>query len=104
MAITQRTTIDPNAMATNWAARVAQSGAKWVAGIKSPRRLPNADPTGNAAKWTAGVAAAEPKLVAALQAPTYLTNLEAGATNKQGSYTGAGQAKKANAAAGFQKV
>lgn len=104
MAITQRTSIDPNAMATAWAARVGQSGAKWVAGVKAPRRLPNANPSANASAWTAGVAAAEPKFVKGISDPSYLTNLEAGVTNKQSSYTGSGTAKKANAAAGFAKV
>ena len=104
MAITQRSTIDPAAMATAWATRVGASGAKWVAGVKAPRRLPNANPQQNATNWLAGVTSAEPKFIAGISGASYLTNLENGVTNKQASYTGSGAAKKANAQAGFQKV
>ena len=104
MAITQRNQIDPNAMATAWSAGVAAGGAKWLAGIKSPRVLPNANPAANAANWLAGVTAGEPAYVAGVSGPNYLTSLEAGATAKQGSFTGSGAARKANAVSSFTKL
>jgi len=104
MAITARTTIDPNAMATAWATGVQSGGAKWIAGVKAPRRLPNANPAQNAANWIAGVTAAEPAFVAGISSAAYLPALEAGVTAKVGSYTGAATTKKANAVAGFTKV
>ncbi len=104
MAITQRTTIDPNAMTTAWSAGVSAAGAKWIKGIQSPRHLPNANPQANATNWLAGVQNAQPAYVAGISSPAYLTNLEAGAVAKQGSYTGSGAARKANAQAAFSKV
>lgn len=104
MAITVRTTTNPATMTTNWTTRVAASGTTWLNGINSPRRLPNANPTLNADNWSAGVAAAKPTYTAGISSPNYLTNLAAGATAKQSSYTGSGNAKKANALAAFTKV
>lgn len=104
MAITVRTTINPANMANNWAAKVAQSGTTWLNGVKSPRRLPNADPTKNAADWIANVTAAQPQFIAGISAADYLPKLEAGATAKQSSYSGAGAAHKAQAQQAFTKV
>ena len=104
MAISVRTDINPQTMADNWATRIAQSGQKWLNGIKSPRHLPNANPTENANNWIAGVTAAKPQFQSGISAPDYLTNLEAGATAKQSSYTGSGTAKKARALNSFTKV
>lgn len=104
MAITVRTSTNPTTMANNWATRVAQSGTTWLNGIKSPRRLPNADPAKNMTNWQAGVAGAGPTYEKGVSSPNYLPDLEAGATAKQASYTGSGNAKKANAQAAFTKV
>jgi hypothetical protein len=104
MAIAVRNDINPTTMADNWAARISQSGQRWLNGIKAPRVLPNSNPSAAGSNWTAGVTAAEPSYVAGMSAPDYLTNLEAGATAKQASYTGSGAAKKARALNAFTKV
>lgn len=104
MAITVRSTINPQNMATRWQSGVAASGARWLAGVKSPRVLPNANPTSNAANWQAGVATAVPKYERNTTGPTYLTRLEAGATAKQGSYTGSGAAHQADFLSSATKV
>jgi hypothetical protein len=104
MAITVRTSTNPTTMANNWASRVAASGTAWLNGINSPRRLPNANPAAATSNWTAGVAGAAKTYEAGISGPNYLANLSAGATAKQASYTGSGNAKKANAQAAFTKV
>jgi hypothetical protein len=104
MAITPRTTINPQNMASRWQNGVAAAGARWLAGIKSPRALPNANPTQNAANWQAGVAGAVPKYEHNISGAGYLTRLENGATAKQGSYTGSGAAHASDMLSSAQKI
>lgn len=104
MAITQRTQLNPQQGATNWAAGVGRSGSKWLNGVMTPRQLPNANPANATANWTAGVSAAAPSYSAGLSSPNYLTRLASGATAKQGSYTGAGQAHQADYATAAGKL
>jgi hypothetical protein len=104
MAITTRTTINPTNMATRWASGVSAGGARWLAGIKSPRRLPNADPARNGANWQTGVATAVPKYEKGITGTAYLTRLENGATAKQGSFTGAGAAHQADFQSAATKI
>jgi hypothetical protein len=96
MAIATRTTTNPTNMASRWASGVSAGGARWLAGIKAPRRLPNADPTKNGANWQTGVATAVPKYEKGITGAAYLTRLENGATAKQGSFTGSGAAHQAD--------
>ena len=96
MAITQRTTINPTSMTSNWTKGVTGAGAKWFAGIENPRALPNANPTQNANNWLAGVQQAQPAYIAGVSNPNYLTRLDNGAKAKQGSYSGAGTAHAAD--------
>lgn len=104
MAITVRTTINPTNMATRWQSGVASAGARWLTGIKSPRILPNHNPTQNAANWQSGVATAVPKYERNITGAAYLTRLEAGATAKQGSYTGSGAAHQADFQSAATKI
>jgi hypothetical protein len=104
MAITPRTTINPQNMAARWQSGVAAGGARWLAGLKSPRRMPDANPTQRAANWQAGVATAVAKFEKNTTGPTFLTRLENGATAKQGSYTGAGTAHQADFLASAGKL
>jgi hypothetical protein len=104
MAITQRNTLDPTAAASAWATRVGASGSKWLKGIETPRRLPNANPAANATAWMAGVTAAAPKFQQKITGQTYLDNLDKGATAKQGNYTSAGQRAQPNMQAAMSKV
>ncbi len=104
MAINPRTTLDPTAAASAWSTRVGASASKWLKGVESPRRLPNANPQQNATNWLAGVTSAEPRFVAAISSPAYLTALDAGATAKQGNYSAAGQRSQAKMQAAMTKV
>ena len=104
MAITPRSTINPQNATTRWQNGVAGAGARWLTGIKSPRALPNANPTRNAANWQAGVAQAVSKFERNISSPHYLTRLENGATAKQGSYTGSGAAHSADMLSSMTKV
>src|ERR1019366_3158191 len=104
MAIQKRSGVNPTTMAANWAKGVGVSGAKWIAGVESPRNLPNADPVRNTSNWTSGVAAAAPLYNAGISNPAYLDRLDKGAKAKQGSYTGSGTAHQADALSSFEKL
>jgi len=104
MAITPRTTINPQNATTRWQNGVAGAGGRWLAGIKSPRALPNANPARNATNWQAGVAQALNKFQTNISSPHYLTRLENGATAKQGSYTGSGAAHASDMLSAITKV
>lgn len=104
MAITARSTINPQQATTRWQNGVAANTARWLAGIKAPRRLPNANPVQNAANWQAGVAGAVTKFEHNTTGQPYLTRLENGATAKQASYGGSGAAHAPDMLSSMTKI
>lgn len=104
MAITVRTRTDPTNMATRWGAGMAANGTKWGAGVRNPRKLPNADPAHNAAMWQQGVAAALPAFTAGISSPNYLAKLDAGVPAGQTKFGSSGTSRLPQAQSAFAKL
>jgi len=104
MAITVRTRTDPAAMASNWGAGMSAGGSKWGAGVRNPRRLPNADPAHNATMWQQGVSAALPAFTAGISNPNYLAKLNAGVPAGQTKFGSAGASRLPQAQSAFAKL
>lgn len=96
--------ISAQTMADNWAKGISNAGTKWTSGIDNPRSDPNANPGQNTQNWQQGVAAAAPTYQDAISSPAYVPAWKAGAKAKVSSFTGSGNARKANFAAAAAKL